>query len=84
MRGQGALTELLGHPLVIAALGAAFALIAGYLVGSNDTTNRLNQLSERMTKVEMKQASGEQDAVCSLRSIDRLLDKTGVQAPCGR
>lgn len=81
MGGRG-LAELLGHPLVLAMIAAAFSAYAGYLTGQATMRSEIASLRDRVVRVEAVQARRNDFVGCSTRILDRLTDKTGIAPPC--
>lgn len=75
---RGAAADLLGHPLVIAALGAIFAGYGGYVTGQATTNSRIERVEASMGRIERLEAF----ASCATRHIDRLESGGDGALPC--
>lgn len=73
-----AAAELLGHPLVVAALGAIFAGYGGYVTGQATTNTRIERIEADMERVKALEAF----ATCATRHIDRLENGGAGPVPC--
>lgn len=75
---RGAAAELLGHPLVVAALGAIFAGYGGYVTGQATTNSRIERVEANMGRIDAL----ERWAACATRHIDRLEGGGNGPPPC--
>lgn len=65
-----------------AILAVAFALYGGYKTGEATTEARFQELERRMDAVEAKQSGRFDFMTCSVRNMDKVFDKLGVQPAC--
>lgn len=75
---RGAVADLLGHPLLIAALGAMFAGYGGYVTGQATTNSRIEKIEGDMNRIDTL----ERWAACATRHIDRLENGGAGPLPC--
>ena len=73
-----AAAELLGHPLVVAALGAIFAGYGGYVTGQATTNARIEKIEADRVRIDAL----ERWAACATRHIDRLENGGAGPLPC--
>lgn len=65
-----------------AILAVGLGLYGGYLTGQTTTTMRIEQL-EKDVATNSSRLEGRRDfMVCAVRTIDRLVDRTGIEKPC--
>lgn len=86
---QETLMQWLAKQAAIPTLFAVFAAYGGYVTGQNSMTARidrierdLSRLEGRAGELELRAANRVPALACMVRSIDRLTEATGVQAPC--
>lgn len=78
VRRRGAMADLLGHPLVVAALGAMFAGYGGYVTGQATTNARIEKIEADRVRIDAL----ERWAACATRHIDRLENGGAGPLPC--
>lgn len=69
---KGVVAGMLGHPLVVALIGAIFAAYTGYLTGKATMEMRVTELEERADKIEAKQRGRTDFMTCAVRHLDAL------------
>lgn len=69
---KGAIAGMLGHPLVVALIGATFAAYTGYLTGKATMEMRVTTLEVRADKIEAKQRGCTDFMTCAVRHLDAL------------
>lgn len=86
---QGRISDLLNHPLTIAAIGAIFAGYSGFAIGQATTTERINKIEadfarmDRRDDVQDARLNGlSGDAWCVTRQLDKLNTKLAIDPPC--
>lgn len=74
---------------LFAILAAGAVMLQGYASAQTATTKDMGRLNERLGDLEarMKSLEGTQSRryyflQCAVRTLDRLVDKAGVRAPC--
>lgn len=82
IREKARMGDILGHPLMVGAVGAIFAGYAGFATGQATTTQRVADMERRMAAIEAKQNGRVGFMVCATRTLDKLMDKVGLEPPC--
>lgn len=67
--------------LLTLLLGAALVW-NGFQNADTETAHRLAAIERQLSVMQAKQDSRRDANVCALRTIDKLLDKTGTVPPC--
>ena len=65
-----------------AILAVAFGLYGGYLTGKTEMEGKITRLEEKVATLEKNQADRRNFMICAVRTLDRIMDKTGVQQAC--
>lgn len=74
--------ETLGHPLVVAGVGAIFAAYTGYLVGQTTIETRLTEIEKQQQHHESQLDDRRDFMMCAIRHIDRLETKSKAPTDC--
>jgi len=69
---RGVLAEVLGHPLMVALIGAMFAGYAGYATGQTSITARIERLEEISRHHSQQLAGRTEFMTCAVRHIDAI------------
>lgn len=64
---------------IIAAAGAAYS---GYLTGMMTIDARIDALERQLGAIEAREKGRQDFRVCTVRNIDRINDKLGIQPAC--
>ena len=65
-----------------AILAVGLGLYGGYLTGQTTTTMRIEQLEKDVAANSAKLEGRRDFMVCAVRTIDRLVDRAGIEKPC--